>query len=217
MNTNVYDNVENSFIDYLKSYGYPAECIALEWGNSKFTVDVAVLAKDLVTPIAVYEIKIRKTPDIIRRGIDNLKRIVSIYKITVPCTLVLGTDNGTLFEVVDVTKNVYSNEPIDISSLMAPHPLTKPVSYDNLQAGSTSKALARKISNRQERIDRIKWFCWLLFPVVAVVLLILDALDIYQLTALRLTVVGAVVVVVLIPFFSEISLKDFTFKRKNDK
>ncbi|MBO4914177.1 MAG: hypothetical protein J5449_03140 [Oscillospiraceae bacterium] len=211
----LYKNTEEAFVNYLKRHGYPDESISLEWGTTQCAIDIAVLASDLITPVAVYEIKGRKTPEIIRKGIDQLKRAVKFFDITVSCNLVFGSDNATGFEVIDVTKNVYNDEPINISEIMESHPLKKPISYGIMQAGATSKAISKRIKNKQEKIDRIKWLCWLLFPLLAIVLLLLDAFGKYQITALRLAVIGATVVIILIPFFSEITLKDVTFKRKS--
>ncbi len=212
-----YKNIEDRLIDYLKEYGYPPECIAINWGDSKMAIDVAVLSENLITPIAVYEIKQIKTEKSVERGINNLKRIANSLKINASCFLVLGKDNSAEFEIIDVTKNVYNNEPINLPSIMAPTPLKPPISYGNLQSGNASKELAKKIKNRQNKIDHLKPVCWFIFPFIATVLLVLDALKVYEFTALRLSVIGAVSIIVLVPFFSEISWKDFSFKRKTDK
>ena len=212
-----YKNIEDRLIDYLKEYGYPPECIAINWGDSKMAIDVAVLSENLITPVAIYEIKPIKTEKFVERGINSLKRIASVLKTNASCFLVLGKDNGVEFEIFDVTKNVYNNEPIDLSSIMAPTPLKPPISYSNLQSGSTSKELAKKIKNRQNKIDHLKLVCWFIYPFIAAVLLVLDALNVYEFTALRLSVIGVISIFVLVPFFSEISWKDFSFKRKTDK
>ena len=211
----LYKNTADAFVNYLKRHGYPDESISVEWGTPQCSIDIAVLANDLITPIAIFEIKGRKTRDAIDRGISQLKRAVHFFDITVPCNLVFASDNNVEFEVVDVTGNVYNNEEIDYSFLLTPQPLKKPVSYNNLQAGSTGKILSKTIRKKQKRIDRIKWVCWLLFPIVAIAILVLDAIDVYHITALRLAVVGAIIIIVLIPFFSEISIKEISFKRKD--
>ena len=134
----LHKNTEDTFINYLKRHGYPDESISLEWGTPQCAIDIAVLANDLVTPIAVYEIKGRKTPDAIQKGIAQLKRAVLFFDITASCSLVFGTDSGIGFEVVEVTENVYNDEPIDMPAIMASEPPRKPVSYENLQAGAAS-------------------------------------------------------------------------------
>ena len=53
----LYRNTADLFINYLKRHGYPEECIALEYGNKQYAIDIAILARDMITPIAIYEIK----------------------------------------------------------------------------------------------------------------------------------------------------------------
>jgi len=207
-------NITDSFINYLKLHGYPDECIALEWGDGRCAIDIAILAEDLVTPIAVYEVKVSKGRNSIQTGINQLKRAMQTFDIAVPCNLVFGADNDVGFEVFDVSGAVLNNEEIDIQSMLKPQQPTKPISYKNIQAGTASKKISRAARKKQRRIDSLKPICWILFPLIAIALLVLDALGIYQLTSLRLLMLGSLVVIVLIPFFSEISLKDVTLKRK---
>ena len=211
----LYKKTEELFVDYLKRHGYPEESISLEWGNTLCAIDIVVLASDLITPIAVYEFKGQKTLETVKRGIAQLKRAVQLFDITVTCSLVFGANSSAGFEVVDVTEYVYNNiETADLTEIMAPQPLKKPVSYQIMQASATNKAVSNRLKRKQKKVDRIKWLCWLLFPALAIVLLLLDAFGIYQITALRLSVIGAAVVIILIPFFSEISLKDVSLKRR---
>lgn len=210
----LYRNITDSFINYLKRHGYPDKCISLEWGGRRCAIDIAILAEDLATPIAIYEIKEKKDPGTIKRGIDQLKRAVQILDISVPCNLVIGADNEVGFEVLDVSGVVLNNEEIDVLSMMKPQQPTKPISYKNMQVGIASKAISKAVRTKQKKIDSIKPICWIVFPIIGIALLLLDALDVYKITSLRLLVFGVLVIIVLIPFFSEISLKDVTLKRK---
>ena len=213
----LYRNTADLFINYLKRHGYREECIALEYGNKQYAIDIAILARDMITPIAIYEIKGKKTEQSIQFGLEQLKRAANNLENNVSCNLVFGDERNLGFEVIDVTKNVYNNEPINIPEIMKSTRQENPVSYNNLQAGATSKVIQKNLSKKQKKIDNIKWFCWLLFPIISVALLVLDAIGVYKITTLRIAVVGACVVVVLIPFFSEISLKDVTLKRIGGK
>lgn len=158
-----------------------------------------------------------KTEQTIQFGLEQLKRAANNLENNVSCSLVFGDERNLGFEVIDVTKNVYNNEPINIPEIMKSTRQENPVSYNNLQAGATSKVIQKNLSKKQKKIDNIKWFCWLLFPIIAVALLVLDAIGVYKITTLRIAVVGACVVVALIPFFREISLKDVKLKRRGGK
>ena len=73
------------------------------------------------------------------------------------------------------------------------------------------KSTKHKISKKNR--DYLKTVCWLVVPFIVLTLLILDALGIYVFTSQRLTVLGVGVLIILLPFFSEISLKNISVKR----
>ena len=207
-------NTTEAFITYLKRHNYPEKSIVLEWGTKKCAVDIAIVADDLVTLIALFEIKGRKTKDTISRGIEQLKRATQMLDVSVPCSLVFEVNHPPYFEVLEVSDIIYNDAPINLDELLSEHPLSSPVSYDNISAGATAKVITQKKKEKQNKIDKIKPLCWVLFPIIGAILLLLDAFDVYILTPLRLILIGAVAILVLVPFFSEITLKDFSFKRK---
>ena len=55
--------------------------------------------------------------------------------------------------------------------------------------------------------------CWLIIPLIVIALLTLDGLGIYTFTTERLIVLGAGLLVMLLPFFSEITIKNFSIKK----
>lgn len=208
-------NTTEAFINYLKKHNYPDNSIVLEWGTKHCAFDIAIMANDLVTPIALFEIKGRKTKETISRGIEQLKRATETLETSVPCSLVFGSNADPFFEVLEVSDIVYNNDPIIFEELLSEHPLSKPISYNNMSAGVVSKAITQNRKKKQQKIDKIKPLCWILFPAIGAILLLLDAFKIYTLTPLRLVLLGAIVILILVPFFSEITLKDFSFKRKD--
>lgn len=209
----LYENTKNSFINYLKQHGYPDESISLEWGNKNCAVDIAILADDLVTPIAIYEIKGMKNPHTIRSGINQLKRVVQLLDLSVPCYLVFQAKREIGFEVIDVSDVVFNDSEMDFEDIMESQKPTKPMTYKNAQVGAENKAIMKAARKRQKKIDRLKPLCWIVLPIIAFIVLLLDAFDKYLITYPRLCVYGVLVIIILLPFFSEISLKDFSFKR----
>lgn len=73
----------------------------------------------------------------------------------------------------------------------------------------------KKSSRKKRRIDCLKIICWIIVPMAVVVLIILDALNIYTFNTERLLVLGIGLLVVLLPFFSEITIKNLSVKRNN--
>ena len=63
----------------------------------------------------------------------------------------------------------------------------------------------------------MKIICWLVVPVVMVCLLVADALGVYTFTGENLVVLGACLCVVLLPFFSEIKVKDLAVKTRRSE
>lgn len=214
----LHKNTTNSFISYLKQHGYPEKSIATEWGTKYCMVDIAILADDRKTPVAIYEIKGKKSKATIEQGIRQLSRLRDMLKLSVPMSLVFGLENKPYFEVLDVSDFIYNAKVVDYDYLLEENDfLQQPISYKNIQLGVSEKKLLQKQEDRIECFDKLKPLCWGLIPLIASALLYLDAIGKYVLTAERLIVLGTVLIVVLLPFFSEISIKDFSFKRKNNK
>lgn len=67
--------------------------------------------------------------------------------------------------------------------------------------------------NKKKRLNCIRKICWIIIPFAIVLLLFLDAVKLYSFTTERLIVLGIGVGVVLLPFFSEITIKNFSVKK----
>jgi hypothetical protein len=60
---------------------------------------------------------------------------------------VFEVNHPPYFEVLEVSDIIYNDAPINLDELLSEHPLSSPVSYDNISAGATAKvAVASKIS-----------------------------------------------------------------------
>ncbi len=72
----------------------------------------------------------------------------------------------------------------------------------------------RKISSKKKKkLNCIQFICWIIIPMAIITVLILDGLMLYIFNTERLIVIGACIFVVLIPFFKEITVKDFSLKK----
>ncbi len=70
-----------------------------------------------------------------------------------------------------------------------------------------------KASRKHKKNVCISLFCWGIVPFILVALLILDAMGIYPFNTERLIVIGVCVIVMLFPFFSEITIKNVSIKK----
>lgn len=68
-------------------------------------------------------------------------------------------------------------------------------------------------NKKRKSVDCLKPLCWIILPITAAIIFLLDELNICELDTERLIVVGAVLIVVLLPFFAEITVKGITMKR----
>ena len=74
-----------------------------------------------------------------------------------------------------------------------------------------------KTEYRKKRFDRLGVICWIILPVFALFLLLLDGFGLYSFTTERLIVLGAILIVVLLPFFNEITIKNLSVKKDTQR
>lgn len=213
----LHENTTNALINHLAKHGYPKDRIAVEWGTKQFAIDLVVLAQDYMTPVSIFEIKTSPSMASFKAGLQQLKKGALNLPLNVQCTLVFSTEEAPYFIAYDVTQHIYGNVPIDYNELLSQSSNRyKPISYERLTSGLGPKLLTQKLVKWQSRIGRLKTICWLILPLAAIDLLVFDSKGIFVLTTERLIILGVCVIVVLIPFFSEISIKDITLKRDKD-
>lgn len=79
------------------------------------------------------------------------------------------------------------------------------------------KSTVKNRTQKKHRVSCLKTVCWIVVPVIVAALLTLDALGIYSFSAERLIVLGIYLLVILLPFFSEIDVKGIVLKRDKPK
>ena len=72
------------------------------------------------------------------------------------------------------------------------------------------------MKKKKRKINCMQLICWIIIPFAIIVMIILDGLEIYSFNTERIIIIGTFVFVMLIPFFKEITIKDFSFKKGND-
>jgi len=94
-------NVLYSLIEFLISHGYPENSLALEWNISRgYKVDLAVVDPDTNKPIALFEIKRRKTEESTKMAIRQLETYSKVLgDEQVPTYIVFGRDGDPPFEI----------------------------------------------------------------------------------------------------------------------
>lgn len=68
-------------------------------------------------------------------------------------------------------------------------------------------------NKKKKHLKTICLLCWIILPLGIISTIVLDGLGIYILNNERLLIIGACILVMLIPFFSEITVKNISFKK----
>ena len=212
-----YMNTIDVFVKYLIECGYPKERIILEWKVQRYAIDVVVVSDDMRTPIAAFEIKERKTREAIENGVKHMKRAAERLSISIPMSLVIGKNDPPFFQVFDISDVVYHGEVLDIEELMLSKETHMLTSYDTINSSTVGKQILKREEAKKEKQDWFKRICWGVIPLISIITLYFDAIDLFRLTTERLIVMGATLVVVLLPFFSEFSFGEFSAKRNREE
>lgn len=69
---------------------------------------------------------------------------------------------------------------------------------------------------KKKKHNYILLVCRIILPVSIVAMLILDVLKLYTFNTERLIVIGVCILVVLMPFLKEITIKNISIKKKNN-
>lgn len=79
------------------------------------------------------------------------------------------------------------------------------------------KGTKKRRRHSKNCFPNINLICWIVVPFIIAILLILDGTGIYPFNTERLIVIGGFIVVIILPFFNEITVKDFSIKKENRK
>ena len=75
----------------------------------------------------------------------------------------------------------------------------------------------KKVNKNNDKSRNLNIICWFVLPFIIFAALLFDGLNVYKLTTERLIVLGGLILVMLIPFFNEITIKNFSLKKENRK
>ena len=212
-------DLKERFVQYLIQHNYPPDRIVLEWGDGTYFVDIAIIADDLVTPLAFFEVKEAISYNEMKHISEKIKAYIKKLGVSVPVYIVFPDSKLVgqfeiidLFEILDSPKTTVE-EGEDFKKARN---TGGTISYQTLESGSESKIVAARRVQRKKSIDKLKLVCWLVIPIIGFILILLDAFEKYVFSNERLIVFGAILVVVLLPFFSEITFGDVSVKRKKE-
>lgn len=203
-----YDIVTIELIEYLAKTQLIGDCVYKTANSLKLHIGDAV-AYDRKTgnPKAIFEIKQRKSTDVIKRVIQIFRGSASRFGNGVAYYLVFPGDDIWPFHIYNVTPYVigdiieYNNNDFE-----AMHVALQPKEYIN--PGET------KIKRKKNWLNIT---CRFIIPTIILSIYLLDVFNVVSLTTNRLILYGVLFVSILIPFYDTITYKDFTLENKSNK
>jgi hypothetical protein len=196
------------FIEYLKAHGYPDSSIALEYRiGEKYRVDIAILDPINNIPIQLFEIKSRKSSETVHMGIEQLQRYRSVAKNPgIPGYLVFSIDEEPYFEVLNIDK--ISNQNLVANS----ENMLFGLNYSAQRVSRIAEEATIIKKEKEDTVDSFKWTCWST-AIVIFILGVLSKFKVLTLNATDLTILGAIIALILVPYSSKLKILGVEFER----
>jgi len=205
----LHKDITKLFVEYLMKHGYPEDSIVLEWGNNQFSVDIAIVDIKTKIPISLYEIKGINSLETRQNGVKQLQRISKYTNLSVSYNLVLPINNEPFFEVINCTDEVRNNSNNNTKQLR--NKLVHNNDLSTINYNILSNSVDNTVKNiNEDKIEKtqngFKIVSWAIIPLIILVIIVLDSLNLYKITYERLIVYGVLILVILLPFVSEVKL-----------
>lgn len=195
-------------IKYLKAHGYPESSIAVEYQlDGRYMVDIAILDMNKNIPIQLFEIKSKKSPEMIKIGKEQLRKHLSFLKNkNIPTYLVFPKDEEPFFDIVNInTNNILHRQEISENNTFV-------LNYHAQRNARIAEEMESVKNKKENVVDNFKTTCWILASVVLIIGT-LAKLKIFELGANDLTIISIVIALILVPFASKLKILGFEFER----
>lgn len=201
---------EHIVYETLIQRGYPKNSIILEGKlDSRRYVDFVI--NDVATglPMMMIEVKTagERTLDAVKKlSFESLKRSYEGYNLPIKAIAAILNKVEQRLEFVDFTEAIKEN---DFDRLVDNYILPE---YEILIIGAKQKVVQRQEARNKKSINTLRWLCWFVWPILGLALILLDAFGVYVFSTLRLSVIGVIVVITLVPCFKEITIGEVSLK-----
>ncbi|MDR0319934.1 MAG: hypothetical protein LBI28_00385 [Treponema sp.] len=206
-------DMENKFIEYLLKKNYPKESIAVDYNVGKnCRVDIAIIDPNKNVPVQLFELKKRKSKEIIFIGKEKLQKYRSFLgEKTIPAYLVFPKNDAPHFEIINIDDdelktdiNVDENKNIILNY------------YAQLNARINENIDVIK-EKEKKVIDIFKIESWII-GIAVLVIGVLSKIGLFTLDAKDLSLLGVAIALFLIPYAGKLKILGLEFERlKDDK
>lgn len=199
--------ITNKLVSLLRSKGYDASTLRMEWMENGATFDMAIVDPQTTELLALFEIKLRSRMIVSSKDIrESLAKYANIAtKLEVPLYLISATEGNETYSINLVTpESRNDNFPVIID-----------ISPDDLP---TFSDLKKRIvtDKRRETIDSFAKLS-MGSAIFAFILLTLDIFGLLPMTPTRLMLVGAIIGLLLLPKANRLKILGFEFERLESK
>lgn len=204
---------ESLIVEKLIEYGYPKESIILEYPINRYRADIAITDVNTNIPIMIIEIKVFPNNRLNNehRIFNQLRNYYTDIKIPVKAVGAIYNSQNNDFDYIDFTEAIKESDfEQKINNYRLPL-------YKDLIIGVGQKEIKQKEIKQERNIQILKVLCWGILPLLCLILLLLDGFEIYLLSQYRLTLIGILFLIVLIPCFSEITIGEISLKNNKKK
>jgi hypothetical protein len=198
----------HQLLEYLRAHGYPDDSFVLEWPVSQeYQADLAVVDVATWRPIALFELKASDSEPSKRLGRTQLRTFAKALGSDVLLYLVYPRTGSGRVALERVLPGRPPGSDREIPSVPA---------FSLARSTERGKAQASLAEKRRVVVDRFAWTCRLL-SVTAAALALLDFRGVIQLTAERITFIGIVIGLWILPFTSKLKFLGWEFERSQSK
>ena len=183
-------------------------------------IDVAVVNARSGIPVAVFEVKSANSPDIASRAAEQLRCICANLQHPVRSYVVLPINNTDGFEIADVTRNIAEGQNCGsgLEFWSGDELLRKLPSYDLLVRGLEFRMESINEQARKGHIDELKRCSQIMGGVLALVFLSDYIVHRAVLRWENLSVLAAIAIVVLMPYYDGIKFNGVAiFMKKGER
>lgn len=210
----------HTLMEDLISKGYPLDSFDLQCPVAKYfasyakdmTPDITVLNPDTMDALAffrVYESVDDFQKDNLYDGAYHLNKHSNIL-LCRPYYVVVKNNNQLCY--FNLRSLLQSGKTLDLSSSLG-----KPLNYKVLASNDVYRMAHNQLIDKAilKKIGRFLFS--FAIPAISVFLLVLDGLKIYEITEIRLILLGIIIISFLIPYLAQVTIKDFSvsFKEHN--
>ncbi len=182
--------------------------VARDWSvGGRFKADIAFLDPKTDRPLALFEVRTKRDPKAVQGAVEQLRSFrTALGNVDIPLYVVVGAIPPEFYRVPAEGAVRGLEELVQEKGLPDPGRL--------LTRGRASTQATQRV----ERRSTVKLFmavCWILAAILVVVL-VLDLVGTIELTPARLSLIGAIAGLVIIPFAGKLKVLGLEFERASE-